>query len=245
MAAPAINSQKKGKPLDPTLADPHHNPYWKVNHKPRPSRLSNVQHIDEIPDPLNPGLAFYAEKFTDGNYSEEGERCPPASTKEREYDSAPESRPARRKTQPVRQNNHNRDSSTSEENSPPRSKGSRLQALQKTKTSPRGRRAYSEGLRNADGVRLTKKGTVDRRSGNYKYLKLYYEKLRTQKEGERRPGQEQGNGEGGEIMLSIEAETAAAQMQDEDRERLEAVKQAELEARDRLVRETLERELGA
>lgn len=247
MAASAVNSQKNGKSLNPTLADPHHNPYWKVNHKPKPSLLSNVQHVDEIPDPLNSDLHFYAEKFTDGNYSE-GERPPsggPTREREREYDSAPESRPTRRKTLPARQSNRSRDSTTPEEEpSPPRSKGSRLQALQRTKSSPR-RRAYSEGLRNADGVRLTKKGTPDRRSGNYKYLKQYYEKMRTQKEqGE---GQEQGRGEGGEaghVMPSIEAVTTAAQMQEEDRERLEVAKQAELEARDRLVRETLERELG-
>jgi hypothetical protein len=245
MAASAINSQKKGKPLDPPPADLHHNPYWKVNHKPKPkpSRLSNVQHVDEIPDPLNPDLPFYPDKFTDGNYSE-GERRPSGRfTKEREYDSAPESRPARRNTQPARQNSR-RDSSTPEETSPPR-KVSRLQALQRTKTSPR-RRAYSEGLRNADGVRLTKNGTPDRRTGNYKYLKQYYEKLRVQKESETGPGaeQEQGGGGGGsDVMPSIKALTAAAKMREEDIERQEAIKQAELEARDRLVRETLEREL--
>ena len=249
MAASAVNSQKKGMPLNSALTDPHHNPYWKVNHKSRPSCLSNVQHVDEIPDPLNPDLSFYAEKFTDGNKSE-GDRRRPASSKdrEREYDSAPESRPARRNTQPVRQNNLRRDSSTPEEPSPPRAKNPRFQALQKIKTSSR-RRAYSEGQRNADGVRLTKKGTVDRRTGNYKYLKQYYEKLRTQKEQEAQ-GQEKESGKGGEaghIMPSIEAgATAAAQMREEDneRERLEIAKQAELEARDRLVRETLERELG-
>lgn len=242
--ASAVNSQKKGKPLGATLADPHHNPYWKVNHKPKLSRLSNVQHVDEIPDPFDPDLPYYAEKFTDGNYSEEGDYRPPTSTKEREraYDSAPESRPARRKTQPAPQHNSRRRASTTpeEDPSPPRGKGSRLHALQKTKT-PLRRRAYSEGVRNADGLRLTKKGTVDRRSGNYKYLKQYYEKMQSQKEqGE---GQEQGSGEGGgrgEAMPPVEA----SQMQEEDRERLEGVKQAELEARDRLVRETLERELG-
>jgi hypothetical protein len=104
-------------------------------------------------------------------------------------------------------------------------------------------------LRNADGVRLTKKGTVDRRTGNYKYLKQYYEKLRTQKEQEGQ-GQEQGSGEveGVHVVPSVEDETTAAvtkiQNEDTERERLDAVKQAELEARDRLVRETLERELG-
>jgi hypothetical protein len=253
MAASAVNSQKKGMPVNPTLTDPHHNPYWKVNHGPGPSRLSNVQHVDEIPDSLNPDLSFFAEKFTDGNNSEGDRRRRPASTKdrEREYDSAPESRPARRKTQLVHQNNNlRRDSSTSEEPSPPRAKNSRLQALQKMKIPPR-RRAYYEGQRNADGVRLTKKGAVDRRTGNYKYLKQYYEKLRTQKEQEAQ-GQEKESGEGGEgghAMPSIEAgatAAAAAQMQEEDneRERLEIAKQAELEARDRLVRETLERELG-
>jgi hypothetical protein len=244
MDASAVNSQKKGKSLNPTLADPHHDPYWKLNHKPKPSRLSNVQNVDEIPDPFNPDQPFYAEKFTDGNNSEGGDCRPPASTRERDYDSAPESHPARRKTQPARQNNNrSRDSTTPEESPPPRAKVSRLQALQKTKKSPR-RRAYSEGLRNADGLRLTKKGTVDRRSGNYKYLKQYHEKMRAQKEQEGLE-QEQGSGEvgqAGHAMPSIEAEQV--QEEDKERERLGAVKQAELEARDRLVRETLERELG-
>jgi hypothetical protein len=51
----------------------------------------------------------------------------------------------------------------------------------KTKTS---RRAHSQGLRNADGVRLTKSGMPDKRAGNYKYLKAYYDKLKEERERE-------------------------------------------------------------
>jgi hypothetical protein len=244
MPASVLNNQKKGKPLKPTLEDPNHKAYWKMNHKPKPSRLSNVENADEIHNSLDPDLPSYAEKFTDGNYSSEGDHRPPASAKEREYESAPESRPGRRKPQPARQNNkkHNtRDSSTPEEASPPR-RNPRLQALQRTKTSTR-RRAYSEGLRNADGVRLTKNGTPDRRGGNYKYLKQYREKMKAQKEQEQGGGQE-GDSGGANIMLSVEAETAQMR-QEEEVARLEMVKQAELEAREHLVRETLERELGS
>jgi len=232
----AVNSQKKGPTLDPILVDPHHKAYWKMTHKPKPSLLSNVQNADEIHDSVNQDKPFYAEKFTDGNYSSEGEPHPPISAREREYDSAPESRHTRRKTQPVRQT---RDSSTPEYLSLPR-KNPRLQALQKTKPSPR-RRASSEALRNADGVRLTKNGTPDRRGGNYKYLKQYRERMKAQKEQEARV-QESESVEAA-VIPSIEAATAQTR-EEEEVAKLEAVKQADLEARERLVRETLERELG-
>lgn len=254
MAAPAASGgQKKRIPLDPAPTG-----YWKIQHKP--SRLSNVQYLDDVPDPEDDPVD--AGKFIDGHYSEGDRRA--IDDPIREYDSAPESRSARRKTLPIRDQNNRRDSSSPEEISPPPdtraarpTKVSRLQALQKSPGRTH-RRAQSETLRNEDGIRLTKKGEPDRRSGNYKYLRQYYERLRVQKEQEEKDtgqGQEQGDGEGQElvgetgdrertdVMPSVEGGVPAAPMIQEVEEREEALKQAELEARDRLVRETLEREL--
>jgi prefoldin subunit 5 len=236
----------------------------------KPSRLSNVQLLDDVPDPLD------ASTSADGTREDDDDIRPPGRTPRAKPSSnlipVSELRPTTRKRTLLQRSNLPRDTSTPEPNTHPSTTTSKpapryqsqapMQPPPRPNSSPspgrRGRRAYSEGLRNAEGVRITKNGTPDRRSGNYKYLKQYYEKLKAEKDNEDgRSATPSGNGNetDSEVLPSIEGqggigvEEEGRVIRDGEDERrrdseIERAKQAALDARDRLVRETLERELG-
>jgi hypothetical protein len=221
------------------------------------SGLSKVQLIDDTPSPVN------ASKFMDGNNSEGDSQI--SWRPEREYESAPDTRPTRRRTLPTRGNLYREVNSPDDIFTPPLETRRAAATTPphttsrpgaKASTSPNTprsrRRAYSEGLRNADGVRLTKNGTPDRRSGNYKYLKQYYDRLKAEKDQEDREGQGDTTDGGGnetesEVLQSIEKDGLRLERGGGGGETVivdrEEAKRAQLEARDRLVRETLEREM--
>jgi hypothetical protein len=103
-------------------------------------------------------------------------------------------------------------------------------------------------LRNADGVRLTKSGTPDKRAGNYKYLKAYYDKLKADRELEQEQEQESGNKNVGENG-GYEAESGGAREGGEEeamrsieggQDGYEELRRCELEASARLARERME-----
>jgi hypothetical protein len=128
-------------------------------------------------------------------------------------------------------------------------------SAKKTKPSLRSRRTYSQGLRNADGVRLTKSGMPDKRAGNYKYLKAYYDKLKkdrtrgAEREREQEQEQEQESGDKkargdseyeAEFEGSFEEEKRTMCSTNGDREMDMEIRRSELEASAKLARERME-----
>jgi hypothetical protein len=97
------------------------------------------------------------------------------------------------------------------------------------------RRGRSEGLRDADGVRITKSGKPDRRAGNYKYLKAYYDNLKAKQEVESQKERE----------IELDTDEDRDEGYGEDIQPVMEIDDLRTGTRKQLRRETLERLAGA
>jgi hypothetical protein len=233
---------------------------------PQPSRLSEAQYADE----LNSEDLQYEETPNDEEFES------PPTLRDQPLQPKPQHKALQNVLSSSRRMNYRNtapsleieitEDSTPEPQTDTESAGreSRNDSKRDGRSLSRNRGRSTVGSRSQSGVRLTKHGKPDKRAGNYRNLKAYYERLRSSEESDapRAEGgdtvgrqqmqakfQGQANGKGRDLRKIARnsmrndpkvvnpVEMRIADIEGED------LRKIALEARDRLVKETLAREI--